>query len=652
MSLSLTFFALYFVQTEWKDTGTCPHSLIHTSPSVPVSVLTNCVPSRSTFRKEKTVVKTMLKNTSSSSVLLFSIILSGDIQLNPGPQTVYPCGYCEHPVTWDHQRAVCCDQCSIWYHSACIELSAKNIEALQHTSTSWLCGKCHTPNVDNLTYHSFELETTNQFSVLSHVSTIPSVDSAFSPIAHSSPKPRPLLSSSTEESQSSANVFRHKPRHNLRTLIVNCQSIRNKRTQFAEATHYFKPDIIIGSESWLSSDIKNSEIFPDNFKINVERKDRNKNGGGVFVAVRDNYETSTVEGGDANCEIAWTEIQTDSKNVIVGPYYRPPSATIDSLEQLNESLHSIKEKSKDKIVILAGDFNLPHIEWETLAVKAGCHQSNQHHRLLDIISEHGLEQMQPHATREGNNLDLYFTTHPSLVKACDTVPGVSDHCMVVIDSEIKPRYNSPKRRKIYQYKKANWETIGEKMLDTSQRDCECMDIEECWNLLKQGISVCLDSDVPSKLTSKRHNLPWLNRKLINKIRRKHKLYQKAKQTQHKEDWDKYKLHKSATQREVRKAHWDYVNKTLTESLESGNNKSFWKYIKSKRSDSIGIAGLKQNGVLHQDSKEKAEILNAQFKSVFTREDPNEQLPKIREQHYPTIGNLEITSEGVEKLLRN
>ncbi|KAK3092122.1 hypothetical protein FSP39_025385 [Pinctada imbricata] len=163
--------------------------------------------------------------------------------------------------------------------------------------------------------------------------------------------------------------------------------------------------------------------------------------------------------------------------------------------------------------------------------------------------------------------------------------------MVVIDSDIKPRYKRPKRRKVFQYKRANWENIKKKLLETSKKVGEYTDAEASWTALKQGISECLDLEIPSKLTSKRHNLPWLGRKLINRIRKKHKLFQKAKQSQKKEDWDKYRLHKSSTQRDIRRAHWEYVNKTLTDSLEQGNNKSFWKYIKSKRTDSIGIAGL-------------------------------------------------------------
>jgi hypothetical protein len=45
------------------------------------------------------------------NVLILTIILSGDIELNPGPHkkaSVYPCGLCELPVKWNCQ-GVCCD---------------------------------------------------------------------------------------------------------------------------------------------------------------------------------------------------------------------------------------------------------------------------------------------------------------------------------------------------------------------------------------------------------------------------------------------------------------------------------------------------------------------------------------------------------------
>ena len=92
--------------------------------------------------------------------------------------------------------------------------------------------------------------------------------------------------------------------------------------------------------------------------------------------------------------------------------------------------------------------------------------------------------------------------------------------------------------------------------------------------------------------------------------------QLAKKTGIPSDWNKYKQHKSITPKQVRQAHWNYVNAILNESLEHGNNKPFWKYTKARRDDNIGVAAIKNNSILSNDSKTKAEHLNNQFKSVF------------------------------------
>ena len=58
-------------------------------------------------------------------------------------------------------------------------------------------------------------------------------------------------------------------------------------------------------------------------------------------------------------------------------------------------------------------------------------------------------------------------------------------------------------------------------------------------------------------------------------------------------------------RELRDAERVYVNGILQNGLESGNNKPFWKYVKSQKQ--IGISALKSNGNVITDSLSKAEI---------------------------------------------
>jgi hypothetical protein len=275
-----------------------------------------------------------------------------------------------------------------------------------------------------------------------------------------------------------------------------------------------------------------------------------KNGGGVFITIHDRFTTNAVESGDNKCELAWAEVQTNAKSVIIGSFYRPPNSNPEALQELRTSIEKIKQKSKTKPIILAGDFNLPHIDWDNNTVKPRANLIYQHQELLDIKDEFNLEQLQLNPSRENNNLDLFFTDHPSLIKSCDTSPGISDHHAIVIDSNLKPSYNKPKRRNIYLFKKANWENIKEEIAKIGSTIINSTKyLEEKWTDLKDGINNALNTNVPSKQTSRRHNLPWLTLKDKRLIKKKNRLFQHAKQTSKEEDWAKYRKHKRVTQKD-------------------------------------------------------------------------------------------------------
>ena len=56
-----------------------------------------------------------------TTIILLMPLLCGDIELNPGPgnTSIYLCGCCERIVNWS-QKAVCCDDGSIWQHMTCV----------------------------------------------------------------------------------------------------------------------------------------------------------------------------------------------------------------------------------------------------------------------------------------------------------------------------------------------------------------------------------------------------------------------------------------------------------------------------------------------------------------------------------------------------
>ena len=90
-----------------------------------------------------------------------------------------------------------------------------------------------------------------------------------------------------------------------------------------------RPDIMIITETWLSPDILNSEIFPRGYS--VFRKDRADGFGGVLIACRNGMHMVA-------CKVTLENHQS----VIICSVYRPPdrNITIDNLCQTLESLCS------------------------------------------------------------------------------------------------------------------------------------------------------------------------------------------------------------------------------------------------------------------------------------------------------------------------
>ena len=72
-------------------------------------------------------------------------------------------------------------------------------------------------------------------------------------------------------------------------------------------------------------------------------------------------------------------------------------------------------------------------------------------------------------------------------------------------------------------------------------------------------------------------------------------------------------------------------------------------MKSQKQETFGISALKSNGNVITDSLSKAEILNSQFKSVFTPQSRN-TFPQLPGAQFPKIKSLHISENGVFMLL--
>ena len=248
-----------------------------------------------------------------------------------------------------------------------------------------------------------------------------SLSSIGSPTVASSPKPIHYSRGHLRKSKS------------LRFLCINFQSARKKCKDIATLVETVCPDVVLGTETWLSSDISSSEIFDGSLGYDIHRNDRTDNlHGGVLIAAKKDLELHDVKCSKDVELISGTIGVSKQKKMVISAIYRPPSKT--DKEYLRKSYSEIsnhRATSKKSVFILGGVFNVPDISLKDNTITGSKHYPRRvSQTYLDVASDLGLEQMVDFPTRGDNTLDLIFTSHSSYQERCKPLPPIlaeSDH---------------------------------------------------------------------------------------------------------------------------------------------------------------------------------------------------------------------------------
>ena len=554
---------------------------------------------------------------------------------------------CTRAVKWG-QRALACDNCDKWCHLNCMVMTSAEYNHLANSSTSWICSSCNSPNYtkifDSITavsnsFESLSLELTSD-SLHTNSLTVGSPSSSLgSPKATSSPrKPR----------QNPA-----KPKiSSLRTVVVNFQSIKNKVQETQLLIESADPDIIIGTETWLNPNIFSSEVLPSNYT--VFRRDRADSHGGVLIAVKDDLVCTPVS-TNKELELICVKVRINrSKSIIISAFYRPPSeSNTEHAQAVLDELTRLRQDNSKCEFWVGGDFNLPDIDWPTLAVTSNQYPAVMSNIYIGLPAQCGVKQLVEAPTRGNNILDLFFTSNPSLVSKCKPIPGVGDHDAVLVDTLAKPQRSKPVRRKIYLWDKADLPNLKQEArnITTTLHTIQHQGIDALWESFRDQLLTILENNVPHKTTRSRATNPWMNTKTRRLARQKNRAFIKASTTKNTKDRTRYKKLKSACQRSIREAHDTYVHDIIGQSAKD-NPKRFWSYIKGKKQESSGVSPLRNaDGIIHSEADVKANILNKQFVSVFTKED-TANIPDKGPSPYSSMNNITVRTKGVEKLLSN
>jgi len=346
----------------------------------------------------------------------------------------------------------------------------------------------------------------------------------------------------------------------------------------------------------------------------------------------------------------------EASKICITNIYRPPNATAESfaalLQFLRKNIEAINDDSFQVNVV--GDFNLPCIDWESLAVCSGSTSvtAASASALLGFMSDYLLNQYVSAPTRGNNILDLFITNVDNLVvniSSCST--DMSDHNLVDVLISYNPMSSSQCHVNVFDkhefrsldFNKADFEEVNNQLrdIDWVEMRNRCTQ-EEFPELFTESLfSVCA-ACVPLKKVG--NGKPRLMKVLRRKKKRlKARLNALISNNGSAEHILALKNKVAMICYEIKESIINNLNQKEQAAIGKvkSNPKFFYSYAKSFSKIKAGINMLfDSNGIVRTDPKNIADILQDQFSSVFS--DPDS--PDIKEPQFDPPAREKLFTE--------
>ena len=429
--------------------------------------------------------------------------------------------------------------------------------------------------------------------------------------------------------------------------------MRNKlRRDIIEAqTHIEDFDVLVITESWLTSQYQDNHVQFSNYNI-AARAERNQingeraPGGGVIIYVKKgiNFHAPTSVNIEEYAQIASVKIK-DLR--IIGVYRMPAkNVTIDTSVKTY-----IQTQFPDQNVVFTGDFNLPGVDWINHTV------TNRSEQVwLNMSKEMSLIQHVTGATQKyGNCLDLIFSrsSHslnvdnividPQLITMTDHY-CVHFHVNTVFCKEVK-------KRTVLDIKNADWDCYKNKMKESHliPRTERTEGVVGKWDLIENSILLAREVSCEKKEIVQGKAPRWISYGLQKSLKKDQKLRRLSKEHARssikRQRFKKWQYHHQWLKHQLRNSRVKYESaKILNYEKDS---KSLFRDMKAARATSMSSPPISDlNGQPLTSDEAKANALQDKFLSVFT---PN--VGNVMTWH-PIPGGLNNVQFTVAKIKRS
>ena len=140
--------------------------------------------------------------------------------------------------------------------------------------------------------------------------------------------------------------------------------------------------------------------------------------------------------------------------------------------------------------------------------------------------------------------------------------GKTDHDIVYIEYDIKAKRTQQAPRKIYLYKRANMDGLRDHLARFKDSflssDHSHSSVNNMWVSFKSEVIVAIERFIPSKMTKTKYSLPWIDNSIKRLIKKRHKLYIRARKSSSPDIKSHYKRFRSHVQKIIRDAYFQYI----------------------------------------------------------------------------------------------
>jgi hypothetical protein len=406
----------------------------------------------------------------------------------------------------------------------------------------------------------------------------------------------------------------------LRCIFTNCASISNKLPELTDLAAHISPHLILLTETWLTSDVPDSEIDLPGYVLHRFDSTRGRTGGVCLFAT--NTLPLSVAPMTPNyltfVDSLWLTLRLKGRDtLLIGLIYRSPSSSTEDDVFLSNLLQRIHDLNYSHLLIL-GDFNCPTINWRTLS-SPNCGLAPI---LLSTTVSLGWHQHSLHPTRfrtgqRPSVLDLIFTNEREMIDEVTTLSplGKSDHAVLSWDLLCYWQSILPPNIPRFAYHRGDYAGMSNYLNSVDWQSLCHLSPEDLEYEISYHISSACRRYIPTFVPSdnKSHKYPGRIRRMLN---RKRTAWARYIRTQCDRDFQSYLILRRQSVLEI-KSYKKHNEAQLLARAQS-SPKILYRFLRSHRKSKPAPLSLRDSsGIVTHSPEEAAQTLANVYTTVLT-----------------------------------